>query len=246
MCFERFHPLVLASILLLCACTQPSSVTGTANIRLQLGLYYLASQDYFSAERNLRKAQQADPTDYRPLLAMARLSQQQRYDDQAQFWYTQALRKVPENGYVLNNYGDFLCGLRQYDRAHELFRQALASTQPAARRESGYYAGLCYLSAGLIILAEKHFQELELVFPGLAENVLNQAENWLTKQQWGKAALLLKYYHQRFPPTAESLWSMIYVAARQKAASDVEYYGRLLARNFPHSIQHQRYIANEY
>ena len=203
-------------------CVTGSSSHRAADIRLQLGLHYLAANNLAAAERNLLQAQRVAPADYRVPLALARVAQTQQNSIQTRRYYQRAQQLAPANGYVANNYGAFLCRLGQYGEAHQQFKLASAAPESDARQDLLLISGYCYLQAGDEAAGRKRL---------LAGKML---------------PVLLELYHQRLPATAESLWLQIRFAAQQGNAADVTRYGDRLARSFPQSIQYQRYLANEY
>ncbi len=235
----------LPAVFLITACTSPPG-PAAGEIRLQLGLQYLAIGEYTAAERNLRRAVNASPDDYRPLLGLARLYQTQGHDAVAGVWYTRAEKLAPENGYVLNNYGAFLCALRQYDKARSRFTRAMRATETGSRTQALLSSGFCLLDAGKTAPAAERLTTAIKADSTAAVRVLAEAGQRLEQQKYAETRFLADIYHQQRSATAESLWLEILYAARQKATDDVKRYGDQLARNYPLSIQYQRYLANEY
>ncbi|MFS2222060.1 type IV pilus biogenesis/stability protein PilW [Pantoea sp. B65] len=242
---KGLHCAVLSTFLV-SGCVTDTATNASAQTRLQLGLEYLARGDITAAQRNLERAEAAQPQDYRTQLAMARLYQKTGDNHSAQLRYDQALKLAPLNSLVVNNYGAFLCGLGQYDAAQQQFSQALRLPQPGARADSFENAGYCYLNAGE---SEPARQSLLLAVKADGQKgmtLLAEAETRFGKGERADARLLLDVYQHSLPATAESLWLEIRFAALVKRSADIERYGRQLARNFPQSIQHQHFLANEY
>ncbi|KGD72506.1 hypothetical protein HA49_17520 [Tatumella morbirosei] len=214
--------------------------------RLQLGLHYLLAKDYAAAERHLQRARKNAPADYRPVLALARLYQTRGHDEMAGVCYTQAEKMAPENGYVLNNYGAFLCALGQYDKARPRFARAMRATESGSRTQALLSSGFCLLDAGKTAPAAERLITAIMDDSSAAATVLAEAGQRLEQQKYADTRFLADIYHQQRSATAESLWLEILYAARQQATADVKRYGNQLARNYPLSIQYQRYLANEY
>lgn len=218
----------------------------SGNIRLQLGLEYLALSDYSAALRNLNLAQQAQPGNFRSALALAKLWQAQGAIDQASIWYAKALSIAPKNGYLLNNYGAFLCSLMQYDKAQRQFRLAQQANELGARNSAQTQSAFCFILSQHWSRAKSLLMDRGPSFQPVGDEWLAQAHQWVVQQHYSSARYLLENYHQRFSATAESLWQMIKVAAQQGDTAVIKRYGTQLAQLFPYSIQYQRYIANEY
>ncbi|MFD1801874.1 type IV pilus biogenesis/stability protein PilW [Mixta tenebrionis] len=238
--------LMLLCALTLSGCSVERQTSASAQIRLQLGLIYLSQGDLPAARRNLQRALQDAPQDYRVLLAMARLNQQEGQIVEARHYYQAALKKAPENSYALNNYGAFLCGLGQYDAAHQQFTLAAAPGSSVARADSQERAGYCYLQQGDYASARQTLLAALQIDRQKANTLLAEAEKHLEQQEPEPTRLLLEVYHHSAPATAESLWLEIRFAALEQRAVDEARYGQQLAQNFPQSIQYQHFLANEY
>ncbi|WP_249213147.1 MULTISPECIES: type IV pilus biogenesis/stability protein PilW [unclassified Tatumella] len=234
---------LLAVSVVVSGCSRPPSVSP---VRLQLGLQYLVAGEYSAAERNLQRARLAAAEDYRPVLGLARLYQAQGDNDEAAVWYTRAEEIAPENGYVLNNYGAFLCSLRQYDKAQSRFLAAMQADETGSRIQALLFSGRCFLDAGDTRQAADSLSQAVVAENSAAGKLLEEAGRRLEQQKFADTRLLLEIYHQQRSASAESLWLKILYAARQNATSDVKRYGDQLARVYPLSIQYQRYLANEY
>lgn len=239
-------PVMILAGFVVTGCVNQTSRYGAADIRLQLGFHYLAVKDYAAAQRNLLRAQQDAPHDYRVPLALARLAQAQQNNLQTRWQYQRAQQLAPRNGYVANNYGAFLCSLGQYDEAHQQFKLAVQAQEIEARQDAHLFSGYCYLQAGARAAARKQLNSALDAAPGQGNQLLAEVERRLEQREFDSVPLLLDIYHQHLPATANSLWLQIRFAAQQRNAADVTRYGGQLARSFPQSIQYQRYLANEY
>jgi len=239
-------PAVLLALFVVSGCVSQPYEPGAEEVRLQLGMHYLAGGDYAAAERNFLRAQAAAPEDYRVSLALARLAQQQGNQTAAQARFILAQQQAPDNGFVANNYGAFLCALRQYDEAHQQFSRAGAAPQFDARNDARELAGFCYLQAGDVAAARRTLRQALEADRRKADSLLSEAEKLMADNQLAKVQVLLDVYQQQLPETARSLALHLRFAALQGNAADVSRYGDQLARRFPQSIQYQRYLANEY
>ncbi|WP_288476854.1 type IV pilus biogenesis/stability protein PilW [uncultured Pantoea sp.] len=237
---------LLLALLVVSGCVSQPHQPGGAGVRLQLGMYYLAGGDYTAAERNFLRAQAAAPGDYRVSLALARLAQAQGNQTAAQARFILAQQQAPDNGFVANNYGAFLCALRQYDEAHQQFSRARAAQQSDARNDALELAGFCYLQAGEHAAARRTLRLAIAADRRKADALLAEAEKQLADNHLTAVPILLDVYQHSLPETARSLALHLRFAALQGDAADVLRYGDRLARRFPQSIQYQRYLANEY
>jgi len=233
-------------LLLLAGCQVTAPNNALVETRLQLGLAYLARGEPDAAHRNLQRALTLAPNDYRTQLAEARYQHQVGDNALAERYYHQALVLAPQNGYVLNNYGAFLCRLGQYDAAQRYFLQAAEDSATGARTDSVENSGYCYLNAGQQNRARDALVEAVTAEPARGIPMLAEAERRFGKGRREDTRLLLDIYQHNFPVSAESLWLEIRFAVQEGRIADVEHYGDQLARIFPQSIQYQHLLANEY
>ncbi|QZQ51212.1 type IV pilus biogenesis/stability protein PilW [Erwinia persicina] len=233
-------------MLLLAGCRTSPQQDGLVETRIQLGLAYLARGDNEAAHRNLQRALDIAPGDYRSQLAMARYRQQTGDTSRAQQHYRRALKLAAQNRYVLNNYGAFLCGLGQYDAAQRQFSRAMDDSTHGLRADSVENSGYCFLNAGQHEKAYNALTDAVRAEPAKGMPMLAEAEKRFGEGKRAESRLLLDIYQQHFPISAESLWLQIRFAAQANLLDDVQLYGVQLARIFPHSIQYQHFLANEY
>lgn len=64
-------PAVLLALFVVSGCVSQHHEPGAEEVRLQLGMHYLAGGDYAAAERNFLRAQAAAPEDYRGRISAA-------------------------------------------------------------------------------------------------------------------------------------------------------------------------------
>jgi len=233
-------------IVLLAGCQTTLPRDDLVETRLQLGLAYLARGDLDAAQRNLQRALTLAPDDYRTQLAAARYQHQAGDSVLAAQHYRRALALAPQNGYVLNNYGAFLCRLGQYDAAQRHFIQAAEDSAKGVRADSVENSGYCYLNAGQQDNARSALAEAVKSDPAKGMPMLAEAERRFGKGSRTDSRLLLDIYQHSFPASAESLWLEIRFAAQEDRPADVQFFGGQLARIFPQSIQYQHFLANEY
>lgn len=239
-------PTVLGLLFVVTGCVREPIHPEVAEVRLQLGMHYLARQNYPAAQRNLLRAERAAPRDFRVALALARLFQAQDNISATMRYYKRAQALAPSNGDVANNYGAFLCALGQYDEAHQQFKRATDAPEPGALSDALALSGYCYLQSGSLAAARQRLLAALAADQDKGPSLLKEAERRYERRELATTQLLLEVYHHRLPATAESLWLKIRFAAQQSNAADVTRYGDQLARSFPQSIQYQRYLANEY
>lgn len=240
--------LLTSSLLAGCSGSEPGKDKPAAagQTRLQLGLEYLKQGELQAARRNLQKAADAAPQDYRTQLGMALYHQRVGDSEAAGQRYQQALKLAPGNGAVLNNYGAFLCGLGQYGAAQQQFSAAIQAPDDGQVADSLENAGYCFLKAGQYDDARKLLTRALKTDPGKGAPLLAEAEKQFGEGKRAQSQLLLDSYQHVLPATADSLWLQIRFAALAGRQDSVQRYGKQLARSFPQSRQYQQFLANEY
>lgn len=239
---------LLAMILVGCSSTPSGDGQATPASRnhLQLGLAYLEQGNMSAARENLEKARNEAAGDYHTQLAMALYQQKAGDGAGAQQSYQNAQRLAPGNGSVMNNYGAFLCGLGQYVAAQQQFSAAAQAPDDGQVADSFENAGYCFLSAGRTEDARKQFSRALKSDPDKGVPLIAQAARDFEQGKRQDARLMLDVYNHILPASAESLWLQIRFAALEGRQTNVERYGKQLARNFPQSKQYQQFLANEY
>lgn len=220
--------------------------TPSSQTYLQLGLEYLNQGDMPSARKNLEKARDEAPADYHTQLAMALYQQKAGDNDGARQSYQKALGLAPGNGSVMNNYGAFLCGLGQYVAAQQQFTAAAQAPDDGQVADSFENAGYCFLHAGQSADARKQFSRALKNDPDKGAPLIAQATQDFEQGKRQDARLMLDVYNHTLPASAESLWLQIRFAALDGRQTNIDRYGKQLARNFPQSKQYQQFLANEY
>lgn len=82
--------------------------------------------------------------------------------------------------------------------------------------------------------------------PQQGAHLLAVASQALQQGKRTEARLMLDVYNHILPASADSLWLQIRFAALDGRQTNLERYGKQLARNFPQSQQYQQFLANEY
>lgn len=129
--FFRFLTVCCALILLnACASAPPQSDfnrSEAVKARISLALAYLEQRDFPKAKENIDKALAHNSRDYLPHSVLAYYYQQLEQTESALKSYQTALTLSQDQPDVLNNYGTLLCKQLEFERAFQLFDQALQS-----------------------------------------------------------------------------------------------------------------------
>jgi type IV pilus assembly protein PilF len=217
-----------------------------ADARIQLGLGYLDAGDMAKARENLEAATKYAPDYYRALNSIAYYYQQVGENRLAEQAYKKALGESPKNGDVLNNYGVFLCGLGQYQKADKYFNRAIE--QPFYYQVAGSYenAGICALKSGATDKAALYFQRSLDHQPGRFLSSLQLSALEVMKGEYKQARARLLKIHKEYGYTADSLDLAIQLETKVDNLRLAEKYTQKLKALYPDSKQYQKYKADEY
>ena len=147
------HVLLVGLLLSIVACTterviEPTDTKRASELNAQLGLGYLKQGQFKRALSKLNKAlkyndENADAHHY-----MAELHRRLGEMDKADQHYQQALELTPNNSTIKNNYGVYLCGEGEYDKAISQFRSVLKDPLYKAKANVHENIGLCKYRQG--------------------------------------------------------------------------------------------------
>lgn len=156
-----YRTLVVAGMLVMLSHCQSSSLSSreqasllsekknqAAMMQMQLGLAYLARDQKPRAKEKLLKALALAPQSSEVNAAMAYFWEITGEPDLAKKRYEKALTLDPHHGAASNNYATFLCKQKDYRRAEQYFRQAVADTQYINSAVAYENAGICMEKAG--------------------------------------------------------------------------------------------------
>ncbi|ARD39249.1 type IV pilus biogenesis/stability protein PilW [Edwardsiella ictaluri] len=202
--------------------------------------------DMTQAQQALAQLSAEAPGDYRRSLLTARYQQLSGQPQAAAQSYRQALALAPDNGTVMNNYGAFLCSLGQYVAAQQQFNAAARLPDDGWVAEAFFSAGICFLRADRPDDARRLFARALKADPQQGTRLLGEAAQTLQRGDRTDARLMLDVYNHILPVCADSLWLQIRFAALDGRQTNLQRYGKQLARNFPQSQQYQQFLANEY
>lgn len=224
-------PLFLQTLV---ACTHTNSVEGSKNqsersneksaiSRAQLGLAYLKHKETVKARENLLKAYAIDPNNLYVLLSLAHYYDYVGEIALADSMYRKAVAYFPNDGYVMNNYGTFLCKQNQYIKAQEYFKSA-ADTSYVFIASSYENAGLCSLKSGDIPHANRSFERALAYEPDRIVSLLQSCRIEIEQQQYAKAEAKIIHFHNTYGVRTDTLKMLIELAQHQNNSQlELEY-----------------------
>ena len=214
-------------------------MTKVADINVRLGLDYVEQGKMRQAKGKLLLAIKQAPKDPAPWYAMGYFNEKVGLIDQANKDYKKAVKLAPKDGRAQNNYGTFLCRIKQYDAAIKQFI--------TAAREPGYLdAGGTYENAGLCALAKEDNREALQFFhtalksdPNLPTATFFLAKISFERGDFQTAENYLRRFDDISEPTLQSLKLAIDVAKKTGNKGDALNNIATLKQRFPQSQEAQ-------
>lgn len=241
--------LALAGTLSSCA-TPPSNHADAANkadsqrqqaasYNTQLGLGYLQQGEMERAKTKLNKAMAQGPEIPSVHAAMAYYHEKTGELDLADAEYRKAISLNPRAGEALNNYGAFLCGRGQYQKAIDYFLQAVKDPNYTTTAQAYENAGLCALKMPNQTLAQGYFEKALQQDPSRSAALLEMTQFYFNKENYTLAKTYMDRYKKEAAPSARSLWLDIRIAHELKEDNAVASNALFLKNLFPHSAEYK-------
>ena len=220
--------------------SEPSAKERVARTNTELGLGYLQQGDRKLAIEKLQRAIDAD-ADYAPAQHSLALAYQEFGQmELAEQHYRIALKLLPQDGGVHNNFGAFLCGQGRFAEGDEQFRVALRDptyTTPATALEN---AGLCALRIPDFDKAENYLRQALKVDANMLGSLLGMARLQFERKQYLNARGYLQRYEVTAPLPAQGLFVAVQVEHQLGDSPAAQRYMTQLYTQFPDSSEAQQ------
>ena len=191
--------------------SEPSSKERVARTNTELGLGYLQQGDRKLAIEKLQRAIDAD-ADYAPAQHSLALAYQEFGQmELAEKHYRIALKLLPTDGGVHNNFGAFLCGQGRFAEGEEQFQTALRDptyVTPATALEN---AGLCALRVPDLDKSENYLRQALKVDANMPGALLGMARVQFARKQYLNARGYLQRHEAIAPLSAQGLFVAVQV-----------------------------------
>lgn len=206
-----------------------------ARIRLELAAGYYQQRNYSVALDELRQALTIDP-DYAAAYGMLGLVYMELQEDGlADQSFRKALKMMPGNAELNNNYGWFLCRTSRAAESLPYFEKAAADPLYQTPARPLYNAGICLRQAGDEEQAIAYLHRAFQIDPANPVTLYNLADAYLARKDAERA----QFYSQRLvrshQPTAQILWQALRIARLRNDSVEFESIAAQLRRGFPGS-----------
>jgi type IV pilus assembly protein PilF len=206
-----------------------------ARIRLELASGYYQQKNYSVALDELRQALTIDP-DYAAAYGMLGLVYMDINENElADQSFQKALRLMPANPELNNNYGWFLCRTGKQHQALQYFEKAANDPLYQTPARPLYNAGICMRQVKDDEKALAYLHRAFQIEPANAVTLYNLADIYLARNDAERAHFYSQRLLKAYQPTAQVLWQGVRVARKRGDAVEFESLATQLRRGFPTS-----------
>ena len=205
----------------------------TANINL--GVAYMREGSYEKALDKLERARTLDPGYYETYNMLGMLYQQLGELNDADRSFKKALSLNNNDPSTLNNYGQLLFVMKQYDKAIDLFMRAGKNPLYETPEVAFYNAGRCAEAKHDLAKAEDYYRRSLQITPTMPESLLRMSEISFENKKYLSARGYLERYLENAKHTAKTLWLGIQIEQKLGDHNAVSSYALLLKNSFPDS-----------
>ncbi|CAM3843525.1 MULTISPECIES: type IV pilus biogenesis/stability protein PilW [Pseudoalteromonas] len=211
--------------------------TGAARTRIALALEYLNTGNSSQAKYNLERAAAFSPDLPEVHYSFAYYYQQVGENALADKAYLTAIRIDPNDPNTRNNYGVFLCGIGEYDRATEQLLKAIEIPSYIRVAESYENLALCAIEFDDFDNAEKYFKSAINHSSMRASSLISLAALYYAKSDLHKAKEVLQRYENSGQVSSRSLLLSYLVEQRMGHIEKAETTAATLLQTYPTSSE---------
>jgi len=216
-----------------------------AETNVKLGVAYFQQGNYEYALVKFRKALEIDDSLPNGHYAIALLYDRLGKPNAAAKHFERATELNPQYSDAHNAYAAFLCRKKQYERADEKFKLALANPLYRSHALVRVNAGLCAIRAGNTKRAENYFRNLLKGNPRHPTALFQMAKINLEAKRYLQARGYIQRYGEASTHTAQSLLIGLKIERVLGGKDDLAKYAILLQHKFPDSDEAQELLESE-
>ena len=219
--------------------------TGAARTRIALALQYLKTGNNSQAKYNLERAADFAPDLPEVHYSLAYYYQQVDEPELADKAYQRALKIAPNDPNTLNNYGVFLCGIGEYDRAAEELLKAIAVPSYIRVAESYENLALCAIEFDDFENAEKYLKSALNHSSQRPSSMISLAGLYYAKSDLHKAEDIIERYESLGRVTPRALMLSYLIQQRMGHIEKAETTAGIILQTYPGSSEAKAITAGE-
>ncbi|MDJ0652938.1 MAG: type IV pilus biogenesis/stability protein PilW [Xanthomonadales bacterium] len=196
------------------ALDEPTERRKSADINTQLAVGYLEKGDPETALEKISRALEQDSTSPTAHTVAGIVYEQIGQLDKAEDHYSTAVRLDPDDGDLLNNYGQILCTLGKFAESDEYFRRAVSQPFYRTPEVALTNSGACLELAGKADLAERRYRDALDNNETYPDALYRLSRSLCTRGDNFRARAFLQRYQSIAPDSPESLWLCYVIETR--------------------------------
>jgi len=208
-----------------------------ATFNAELATNYLAAGELEPAQTKVRRALQQDPSNALANNTHAKLLVQLEKPEAAEKAFIKSIKLDPKRAEYRNNFGIFLCGRGETERAINQFLKAADNKFYQTPEFALDNAGVCAMESGRLDVADKHFRSAIRQSAEFAPAILHMAE---LKLKTGDATLADAYYSRFLTlarQTPQSLFVGVNIRRELGDNPTTDRFAEQLVKAYPRSSQ---------
>ena len=213
----------------------PGSAPSAAEVQVGLAQGYLRQGRLDIAMDRANRALELEPRLPAAHMMAAIIYQRVGDDESAGRHYARAAELAPRNGDALNNYGTFLCGRQDFDRADALFDRAVKDPFYRTPAVALGNRGSCAVKAGRLDDGERWLRAALEIDPANGDALLALASVSRTRGDDLRARAFVERYFASAPASPDALLMAIDIEERLGNRRAADEYRSRLRREFPDS-----------
>lgn len=206
-----------------------------SKLNVELGVGYMKRGQYKVAKEKLEKAIEQNPENIEAFTTLALLMSKLNEKEKAEEYYLEAIDLQPNNTWLHNSYGVFLCGVGKIEDAMAEFKFAYEDPFYETAYLARSNAGSCLVQNGDYITSEALLRSALQSNTKLPGALLSMAEIGVKTKRYLMSRAYIQRYHIDNRPTSESLWLQIQAEKALKADEHYLKYSEQLLKAFPDS-----------
>ncbi|SCZ55496.1 type IV pilus biogenesis/stability protein PilW [Thiohalomonas denitrificans] len=220
-----------------CAGTPTQHAEKSAEVNAQMGLRYMQQGNNERAMEKLQRALSFDQRHGGANHYLAILYQRLDRPEDAEVHFRRAIRALPDDSSLLNNFGAFLCSSGQYEEGEGLFLEVLDDPVYPQRPAVHENLGLCKTRQGNLQEAETYLRKALSQNPRMHKSLFGMADLSYQKGNYLSARAYLQRYRDVARHTPQSLWLGIRIERELGDRDALSSYEMHLKNRFPDSRQ---------
>ncbi len=239
--------LIILSGVLLQSCVSPGlsdkKAGEAAQYNAQLGAEYLQKNELEQARDKLEKALEQDKRNALAHVTYGQLQHRVDNTSKARVHFKKAIELEPDQADHRNNYGVFLCQIKEFEAAEKQFAEAASNKFYKTPEFALDNAGVCMLDANKLEKAENYLRKALQINPTFANTYLHMAELLYKRERLTVADAYFQRYMSYGRDTPESLLLGIQISRDTQKTAQAELYASKLLNNFPTSREAGEYLS---